>query len=103
MEVAPDEVFERRPAMFPKRPLITLLMTIAIALPVHAYAGNVPIDELPKAVVRAILDEFPDAQIREADRESVEGRTLYDVAIRSDDEDVAVIVTATGEILDVEG
>jgi hypothetical protein len=78
---------------------VALSLSTARAL---ADEEDVPVDKLPKAVVKAIKAKFPEAKIEEAVKEEEDGKTLYELTIEDDDEDLSVTVTAKGKILEVE-
>ena len=83
------------------------LLAFAVAaalLPAGAALADddIPIDQLPPAVVKAIEARFPGARIEEAERESRDGRQLYEVEIEVNGDDKELTVTPEGEIIDID-
>jgi uncharacterized membrane protein YkoI len=60
---------------------------------------KIPLDKLPKAVVKALKDRFPDAELKSAEKEMEDGKTVYDVDLKYKDETYEVDVTPEGEII----
>ncbi len=68
---------------------------------VDPQAEEVPIEQLPPAVVNAVLANFPGAQIHEAAREVDDGTLLYGVAIQVGNDRKQVKLTAAGSLVRV--
>ena len=64
----------------------------------QADEEKVPLDKLPKAVVKALKDRFPDAELKAAEKETEDGKTVYDVDLKSKGDTYEVLVTPEGEI-----
>lgn len=62
----------------------------------------VAIKDLPKAVVDAIERDYPDAELLEAEKETENGETLYEVEIKTGGKTLEVEVTPEGKIIEVE-
>jgi hypothetical protein len=62
----------------------------------------VAIKDLPKAVVDAIEKEYPDAELLEAEKETENGETLYEVEIQTGGKTLEVEITPEGKIIEVE-
>jgi hypothetical protein len=59
---------------------------------------KIAIDKLPEAVKKAVLDRFPKAELKSAEKENEDGKTVYDVAIKYKDANYEVAVTPEGVI-----
>src|SRR5262245_17957758 len=84
------------------------LMVVAVAglVAVHgrltADEEKVPLDKLPKAVVDAVKKRFPKAELVSAEKETDDGKTVYEVAIKNDDQRIEVTLTPDGAITEIE-
>jgi hypothetical protein len=65
-------------------------------------AEDIPIDQLPQAVVQAIQQRFPGATIKDAERETENGQPVFEVEIDVNGDDKDVKIRPTGEILKVD-
>jgi uncharacterized membrane protein YkoI len=84
------------------RILITVLTVLSVVLVEPSYAEeNISIDQLPQAVVDAVKKKFPDAQLREAERNEEKGQLIYEVDISVHGAKKEVEVTPAGKILEV--
>jgi uncharacterized membrane protein YkoI len=63
---------------------------------------KVPLDKLPKAVVDAVKARFPDAKLVGAEKETENGKTVFEVAIKNKDQNIEVTLTPEGEIVEIE-
>ena len=85
-----------------------LLLCLLAALALLGLTGtaaaddDIPVDQLPPAVVQAIQQRFPGARIEEAERKDKDGQAVFEVEIEVDDDDKDVIVTPEGQILEVD-
>ena len=87
------------------------LVRLAMAAVVLLVAGaawadedeeEVAVKDLPAKVVDAIEAKFPGAKITEAEKETEDGDTVYEVEINFGDEELEVEVSEDGKILEVE-
>ncbi|MBI3865272.1 MAG: PepSY-like domain-containing protein [Planctomycetia bacterium] len=74
---------------------IVLAISVADAL---AAAEKVSLDKLPKAVSAALKSKFPDAKLTSAEKETVDGKTVFNVALNFKDHDHDVRLTDDGKI-----
>jgi hypothetical protein len=74
---------------------ILLLGLLMAGLPALADEQKVPLADVPKAVLDAVKARFPSAELKEAAKETEDGKTTYEVSLK--DKGTAVDVTATGE------
>ena len=63
---------------------------------------KVPLDKVPKAVIDAVKARFPDAELKEASKETEDGKTIYEVGITSKKDKMDVSLTADGDIVEIE-
>lgn len=88
--------------MFRIRILITALTTLFVIPVDSACAGeNIPLDQLPQAVVETVKKQFPGAELREAERNEEQGQPIYEVDISVNGTKKEVEVTPTGKIVEM--
>jgi hypothetical protein len=68
----------------------------------RADEEKVPLDKLPKAVVDAVKKRFPQAELTGAEKETEDGKTVYEVAIKNQGQNVEVTTTPEGTIVEIE-
>jgi uncharacterized membrane protein YkoI len=78
---------------------VVLLATAAL---VCADEEKIALDKLPKAVVDAVKAKFPDADLVGAEKETEDGKTQYEVSIKTKKGMLDVILTPDGKIVAVE-
>jgi len=83
---------------------LALAAVVALAAPPVVLCDDelVPLDELPKALTKAIQRKFRNAELVEADKLKEDGQVLYGVTIKFKKQELDVIVTPEGKILRVE-
>lgn len=85
---------------------VTLLA--AAALPVGlllaaTVAEEIKVDDLPKPVLDAVKAKYPHAEIEEAEKETEDGETVYEVELEvKEDEEITVALKPDGTIIEVE-
>lgn len=80
-----------------------VLVLAGVAVPAWADDEAVPVRELPRAVRRAVEKKFPGAEIERAERETDDGKTVFEVTLEAeDDQDIDVELTPDGKILEIE-
>jgi hypothetical protein len=89
----------RRPRLL-LAPLATFAL-LALSTPAAAD-DDVPIDQLPPAVVQAIQQRFPGAKLEDAERKTRDGQQVFEVEIEVGNDDKEVTVTPEGQILKVD-
>ena len=83
--------------------LASLAAFVLFAMATPAAADDdVPIDQLPPAVVKAIQQRFPGAKIEDAERKTRDGKMVFEIEIEVGNDDKDVIITPEGEILKVD-
>lgn len=63
---------------------------------------KVALDKLPMAVVDAVKKMFPKAEMKEAEKETADGKTKYEIKIKDGDSSIELNVTDAGVITDYE-
>ncbi len=81
-----------------------IIVVAATLLPAGAVLADedIPIDQLPPAVIKAIEARFPGAKIEEAERDTRDGRPLYEVEIEVNGDDKELKITPDGQIIDID-
>jgi uncharacterized membrane protein YkoI len=75
--------------------LVGLLM---VATTARAADEKISADKLPKTVVDAVKARFPGAELKGAEKEMEDGKTIYDVNLKHDGNNYEVAVTPEGKI-----
>lgn len=63
---------------------------------------KVPLDKVPKAVLKAVKAKFKGAQLVGAQTEKADGKTLYEINLKDKGQTVDVSVTPEGKIVSIE-
>jgi hypothetical protein len=81
-----------------------LVPAVIVVLAAVSRAGeeNVPLDKVPKAVLVAVKARFPKAKPVSAGKETEDGKTVYEVAIKDGDQPVDVTLTPDGTVVEIE-
>jgi hypothetical protein len=79
--------------------LAGLLILLAYA---RADEVKVPLKDVPKAVLDSIKAKFPRAELTEATKETEDGKTTYEIALKDGGRAVDVAATADGKITEIE-
>lgn len=74
----------------------------ALAFAAAADEEKVPLDKVPAAVMKAVKDKFPKADLKEASKETEDGKTLYEVSFKHDGHNYDVTLKEDGAIQEVE-
>ena len=77
-------------------------LCLAIASPAQAEEEKIPLDKVPAKVKDAVKAKFPNAQMVSAEKETKDGKTSYEIAIKLKGKMIDVGVSDEGKILDVE-
>jgi uncharacterized membrane protein YkoI len=62
----------------------------------------VDLDKVPKAVTDAVKARFPDAELKEASKETEDGKTIYEVAIKNKGQKLEASFTPEGKLVEIE-
>jgi uncharacterized membrane protein YkoI len=68
----------------------------------RADEEKVPLDKLPRAVAEAVKKRFPEAEMTSAEKETKDGKTVYEVAIKNKGQNIEVTTTPDGTITEIE-
>src|SRR5579864_6014289 len=63
---------------------------------------KVPLDKLPKAVLKAVKDKFKGAELVSAQTEKEDGKVFYEINLKDKGHSVDVSVTPDGKIVSIE-
>lgn len=74
----------------------------ALSSPANAEEVDVPLDQVPKAVLDAIKTKFPHAKLTGAAKDTEHGKTTYEVALEYKEHEYSVAATAEGKITEIE-
>jgi hypothetical protein len=69
---------------------------------VGAGEEKVPLKDVPKAVLDAVKAKFPMAELTEAVKETEEGKTIFEIALKDKGRKLDVSATAEGKITEIE-
>ncbi len=78
---------------------VGLFVLVAVA---RADEEKVPLDKVPKAVLDAVKAKFPDAKLVSAEKETEDGKTVYEIAIKNKGQSIEVTLTPDGKIVEIE-
>jgi uncharacterized membrane protein YkoI len=79
-----------------------MVLALLVSAVVRADEEKIPLDKLPKAVVDAVKKHFPDADLKSAEKETEDGKTVYEVALTHKGHKMEVTVTPDGDITGIE-
>jgi hypothetical protein len=68
----------------------------------RADEEKVPLNEVPKAVMKVVKAKFPEGELVGASKETEKGKTIYEVSLKDQGHKVDVEVTAEGKIVAIE-
>jgi len=68
----------------------------------RADEEKVPLKDVPRTVLDAVKARFPGAELTGAAKETEDGKTTYEVALKEKDRNVDVALTAEGKIVEIE-
>jgi hypothetical protein len=89
--------------MFETLQRLALVAVLSLLMPaVRADEEKVPLDKVPKAVTDAVKAKFPDAKVVGAEKETEDGKTVYEIAIDNKGRKIEVTLTPEGKIVTVE-
>jgi uncharacterized membrane protein YkoI len=75
-----------------------------VLLAAFAFADEkkIKISELPEKVVAAVKDKFPGAEITGAEKETEDGKTIYEVEVKHNGKKIEAEFSPEGEFLEME-
>jgi hypothetical protein len=68
----------------------------------RADEEKVPLDKVPRAVLDAVKKRFPDAEVKGAEKETEDGKTVYEIAIKNKGQNIEVTLTPEGTLTEIE-
>jgi hypothetical protein len=85
-------------------PLLVVLAGLQVALTGEdAPEESLEFAQLPPAVQEAVKQAYPEATIRECEKETEDGQTIYEVELQVEGREVDLELDASGKILGSEG
>jgi uncharacterized membrane protein YkoI len=81
---------------------LALLGLSALAVGARADEEKVALEKVPAAAMKAVKDKFPAAEIRQAEKEVEEGKTIYEIGLKDHGQNIDVSLTEDGTILEIE-
>jgi uncharacterized membrane protein YkoI len=75
-----------------------LVGLVMVASTTRADEEKISVDKLPQSVVAAVKARFPGAELKSAEKEKEDGKTIYDVSLKQNGGNYEVAVTPEGEI-----
>ena len=82
--------------------LTVVVLSLVGVFALSADEEKVPLDKVPKAVIDAVKKRFPNAEMTGAEKETEDGKTNYEIAIKDNGTKIDVEVTADGVITEIE-
>src|SRR5262245_48570124 len=77
-------------------------MSAMAGLVMLAAGEKVPLDKVPKAVQDAVQARFPKAEITSIEKETNEGKVVYDIELKSEGRKYEMDIQEDGTVLEVE-
>lgn len=81
---------------------LAALVMLATVVGAEEKAKKVPLDKVPKAVMDAINGRFPGAKIGSVEKETEDGKVVYDVELKHKDRKYEMDIQEDGTILEIE-
>jgi len=63
---------------------------------------EIPVKNLPKAVVAAVKALYPNGTITEAEKDTEDGKVVYEIEVTSGGKEIDIELTADGKVLKIE-
>lgn len=79
--------------------MIPLVLAVVLAAPALALADSVPLEQVPAAVRAAIEREVGDGRLEEIERETRDGRPVYEVEFTRNNTEHEVLIAEDGTVL----
>jgi uncharacterized membrane protein YkoI len=74
----------------------------AVTTGARAQESSIPVDQVPKAVTDSAKAKFPGATVREAAKETEDGKTVYELSLTHENHKMDVTFEANGTLVLVE-
>jgi len=82
--------------------VIAVAGLVLLAPVARAADEKVPLDKIPKAVMEAIKAKFPDAEVTNAEKETVDGKVVYDIELKQKNRKHEMDIQEDGTVLEIE-
>jgi uncharacterized membrane protein YkoI len=79
--------------------MIPLVLAVVLVAPALALADSVPLEQVPAAVRAAIERELGDGRLEEIERETRDGRPVYEVEFTRNNKEHEVLIAEDGTVL----
>jgi hypothetical protein len=79
--------------------LAALILTAGTA---SADEEKVTLDKVPRAVLKAVKARFPDAKLLKAEKETENGKTVFEIGLKNMEQSIEVTLTPDGTIIEIE-
>ncbi len=79
-----------------------VFVLLAAGASANAKEEKVPLDQVPKAVADAVKAKFPGAELTDAEKETADGKTTYEIGLEHKGQKYTVSATAAGIITEIE-
>jgi uncharacterized membrane protein YkoI len=79
--------------------MIALVLAVVLAVPALARADSLPLEQVPAAVRAAIEREVGDGRLEEIERETRDGRPVYEVEFTRNNTEHEVLIAEDGTVL----
>ena len=86
---------------FRKSMLLASILATSAAL-TQAEEKEVPLNEVPEAVLKSVKGKFPKAELKKAEKEVEDGETTFELSLTSEGKKMDVALKEDGTILEVE-
>lgn len=81
---------------------VAIVGIVLVAAGIRADEADIRLDQLPKAVVKAVKAKYPDAKLVAAEKETQGDKTFYEVMIKSGKQDIELLLTPDGKVVSIE-
>lgn len=81
---------------------VVVVLAVFAAARADEDEEKIPLDKVPKAVLDAVKDKYPDAELVGAEKESEDGKTVYELQIKNKGQKLEVTFKPDGTLTTVE-
>ncbi len=83
---------------------LALVMGVGLLCGLRSAGADekVPVKDLPKAVVAAVKALYPNGTITEAEKDTEDGKVVYEIEVTSGGKEIDIELTADGKVLKIE-
>jgi Putative beta-lactamase-inhibitor-like, PepSY-like len=94
--------YRREPAMRNSVYAVVGFVLLVLGSAVSGDEKKIPLSEVPKAVIDGVKARFPDAELKEAQKEIDDDETLFEISLTTAGKHVTVSASDEGEIEEIE-